>query len=74
MWTKSQLNPVSGLLRLCFSEYLGLVFPSRHSYVFDPEFGDDNLGRRLLGDYAVPKYVSSLWHVRPRTAEHATFS
>ena len=25
-------------------------------YVFDPEFGEDSLGRRLLRDYAVPKY------------------
>ena len=34
---------------------LGLGFHRVASYVFDPEFGEDNLGRRLLGDYAVPK-------------------
>ena len=35
--------------------HLEFAFASRYSYVFDPEFGEDSLARRLLGDYVVPK-------------------
>jgi hypothetical protein len=27
-------------------------------YVFDPEFGENAVGRRLLADYAVPPYFT----------------
>ena len=48
---------IKDFLQYCQSEHHGKRDDSP-LYVFDPEFGEDSLARRLLADYAVPKYFT----------------
>lgn len=48
---------IEDFLQYCQAEHHGKRDDSP-LYVFDPEFGEDSLARRLLGDYAVPKYFT----------------